>query len=519
MSAWSLYFLAKLGLYWGQFIGLHWAENLLFAAALAWPLKGRRWHLARHVLAVPVALALLYHDAFLPPVSRLWSQLGALASFSPDYVVELAARFIAWPVVAALAGLVLAYVLLQRRLRFTTLAVLGLMTVPLLPAPGFWARTGGTAATLNPLEHGEAGSGPMAPGQLEARLSAFHATESDKAVTLPAGITPGFDIVMLSMCSLSWDDLDEVRLRDAPLLRRFDIVFRQFNTAASYSGPALLRLLRANCGQTPQAALYSAAPAGCYLFDSLARAGYRPALLMNHDGRFDGFAQQLRDHGGVAAAPAEDSGAPVAMRAFDGTPIHADGETLARWWRKHSADPAPLALMYNSVTLHDGNRVPGLASQRSQETYKPRLLKLFAELDQFIALVEASGRPTLLMLVPEHGGAVRGDAVQVSGLREIPTPAVTNVPVAVKLIGFDGLAPGQAPISVERPSSYFALASLVAALMPGGRSVGGREQLEALVRELPGTDWVSENDGTVLLRQGRRSDLRSPRGDWTPYQP
>lgn len=519
MHAWSLYFLAKLGLYWGQFIGLHWAENLLFAAALAWPIKARRWRVARQLLALPVALALLYHDAYLPPFSRLWSQLGALASFSPDYAAELAGRFIAWPVVAALAGLVLAFVLLHRRLRFSTLAVLGLLAVPLLPAPGFWARTGGAAATLNPVGPGEAGSGPMAPGQLEARLNAFHATEGDKAVALPAGVAPGFDIVMLSLCSLSWDDLDEARLRDAPLLRRFDIVFRQFNTAASYSGPALLRLLRAHCGQTPQAALYAPAPAGCHLFDSLAQAGYRPALLLNHDGRFDNFAQQLRDHGGVAPLLAGDSGAPVAMRAFDGSPVHGDFETLARWWRTHSADPAPLALLYNSVTLHDGNRVPGMASQRSRETYRPRLLTLFAEIDEFIKLVEASGRPTLLMLVPEHGGAVRGDAVQVSGLREIPTPAITHVPVAVKLIGFDGLEPGPAPISVERPSSYFALASLVAALMPGGRSVGGRAQLEALVRELPGTDWVSENDGTVLLRQGRRSDVRSPRGDWTPYTP
>ena len=62
-----------------------------------------------------------------------------------------------------------------------------------------------------------------------------------------------------------------------------------------------------------------------------------------------------------------------------------------------------------------------------------------------------------------------------------------------------------APISVERPSSYLALAAMVAGLMPGGRNVGGREQLEALVRDLPGTDWVSENEGTVLLRQGRNS--------------
>lgn len=521
MGVWSLYFLAKLGLYWGQFIGLHWIQNLLFAASLAWPLHQPRWRLLRHAVAVPVAVALLYHDSFLPPFSRLWSQLDVLASFSPDYALELAERVVSVSVLVGLAIAAVAYVLLNRRLRFATLAFLGLLTVPLLPAPGFWARQTAPGATLN--SQGDANSSaPITLGQLDARLDAFHASERGKRVVLPEGMAPAFDIVVLSVCSLSWDDLDEVRLRDAPLMQRFDIVFRQFNSAASYSGPALLRLLRATCGQTPQNALYEAAPEGCHLFDSLARAGYRPALLMNHDGHFDNFAQQLRELGGLGAlgvATTLDTGARVAMRAFDGTPIYADDDTLLRWWRARGNDAAPRALLYNTITLHDGNRVPGLDSQRSRETFRPRLLKFFADLERFIALVEQGKRPTLLLLVPEHGGAVRGDAVQIPGLREIPTPAITSVPVAVKLIGFDGLPAGAAPISVERPSSYQALAALVAALLPGGRAVGGREQLEALVRELPGTDWVAENEGTVLLRQGRSSWLRTPNAGWVPYQP
>lgn len=522
MGAWALYFLAKLGLYWGQFIGLHWFENLAFAIALAWPLPARRWRVLRHGLALPVAVVLLYHDSFLPPFERVWSQAGVLGRFSAEYALELAERFIAWPVVAALALLLLAYVLLQRRLRFATFALLGLLTVPLLPEPGFWAARSGPAPTLNARAEGDGGGAPLSLAQLDSRLEAFLAGERDKTVALPAGPAPGFDIVVLSVCSLSWDDIDEVRLRDAPLLQRFDIVFRQFNSAASYSGPALLRLLRASCGQVPQADLYNAAPASCQLMGNLAQAGYKPAVLLNHDGHFDNFAQQLREQGGLAAlgvTPQVASGAPVAMRSFDGSPIYADDEALMQWWRSGSADPAPRALLYNTITMHDGNRVPGLASQRSRETYRPRLLKFFADLERFIALVQASKRPTLLLLVPEHGGAVRGDAVQIPGLRELPTPAITSVPAAAKLINFDGLAEGGTPIAVERPVSYRALASLVATLLPGGHAVGGREQLEALARELPGTDWVAENEGTVLLRQGRQAWLRTPRGEWSPYQP
>ena len=518
MGLWSLYFLAKLGLYWTQRIELHWGLNLLFALALAWPLEERRWRLWRHGLAVPLALALLYHDSHLPPFARLWSQAGALASFSPAYLAELAGRFVAWPVVVALLALAVAFVLLRRQLRFATLALLGLVSVPLLPAPGFWARTAGQV-TAQDRAAGDGSGAALAPGQLQARLNAFYATERERVVALPAGVPPAFDIVVLSVCSLSWDDLDGAGARSAPLLQQFDIVFRQFNSVASYSGPALLRLLRASCGQTPQSALYEPPSAGCYLFDNLARAGYKPALLMNHDGRFDNFGQQLREHGGPGVEPQVDSGARLAMRAFDGSPVYADDDTLTRWWRARAADPAPLALLYNTVTLHDGNRVPGMNSQRSTETFKPRLLKLFADLERFIALVQASGRPTLLLLVPEHGGAVRGDTVQVSGLRELPTPAITGVPAAVRLIGFEGLPPGTAPIVVDKPSSYLALTSLVAGLLPGGRAVAGREQLEQLVRDLPGTNWVAENEGTVLLRQGDNAYLSSPQVGWTPYRP
>jgi len=515
MGIWSLYFLAKLGLYWTQRIDLHWGLNLLLALALAWPLAERRWRLLRHALALPLALALLYHDSYLPPFARLWGQAGALASFSPAYLAELAGRFVAWPVVVALLVLVVAFVLLHRHLRFATLALLGLLSVPLLPEPGFWARPAQTASNLDRADAADAAA--LAPSQLQSRLNAFYATESERAVALPAGVPPAFDIVVLSVCSLSWDDLEGAGARQAPLLKQFDIVFRQFNSVASYSGPALLRLLRSTCGQTPQSALYQPAPPQCYLFDNLARAGYKPALLMNHDGRFDNFAQQLREHGGPGIEPQVDNGARVAMRAFDGTPVYADDDTLARWWRARVADPAPRALIYNTVTLHDGNRVPGMSSQRSTETFKPRLLHLLADLERFVALVQASGRPTLLLLVPEHGGAVQGDAVQVSGLRELPTPAITSVPAAARLIGFEGLAPGTAPIVVDKPSSYLALTSLVAGLLPGGRMVS-REQLETLVRELPGTNWVAENEGTVLLRQGDSTYVSSPQGGWMPYR-
>lgn len=38
----------------------------------------------------------------------------------------------------------------------------------------------------------------------------------------------------------------------------------------------------------------------------------------------------------------------------------------------------------------------------------------------------------MVVVVPEHGGALKGDRMQISGLRDIPSPSITNVPAGVK---------------------------------------------------------------------------------------
>lgn len=62
----------------------------------------------------------------------------------------------------------------------------------------------------------------------------------------------------------------------------------------------------------------------------------------------------------------------------------------------------------------------------------------------------------MVVVVPEHGGALKGDRMQVSGLRDIPSPSITDVPVGVKFFGMK--APHQgAPIVIEQPSSFTAI--------------------------------------------------------------
>jgi cellulose synthase operon protein YhjU len=530
MSAWSLYFLAKVALYYGHAIGLHWAWNAAFAVALAWPLRTRSLRIARHVAAIPVAIALLYYDSYLPPWNRVVDQIDVLSNFRIDYLWELLQRFVSPVWVAIVVAMIAVYVFLAHRVRFATIAFLALAVAAVVPAGSVAPASAPDPAEF--VRRGEPvppqGPGPvLAKPELDAALENAYNAGRGKIVSFSLAGTPAFDLVFLSVCSLSDDDLDFEHMRDDPFLARFDVLFPHFNSAATYSGPAVLRLLHGTCGQTPQRELYSGtAPDACYLFRNLAAAGYRPALLLNHDGHFDNFAQQLRMQGGIGADPDDNRSAPVAMTSFDGTPIRSDFDLLAQWWKQHvSGVPNPdahTALLYNTITLHDGNRVPGMTGMTSLQTYAPRLHRLFGDLGRFLDLIEASGRPTVVVLIPEHGAALRGDAVQVAGLREIPTPAITTVPAAVKLIGFPGIrkansGPGAAPLTVDAPSSYLALLTLVAGLTQSGPVNETTQNLQMLLLALPSSEWIAENDGTVFFRHAGRQYLRSQSGQWNEF--
>lgn len=506
MGLWSLYFLAKLGLFYGGYSGFHIWENLLFALALAWPLQRRLWRRLRHGLAVPVALALLYHDSWLPPFSRLLSQASALTDFSFAYLLELLGRFINPDlIVSLLAALALVW-FLGRYLRLSTFVFLGILSV----IPATYLQSGGLTPALAAQDPAGSGVGSQSP---EAQLAAFYQIQKRRQLPFqaPESGPPAFDVIYLHVCSLSWDDMAFLRLQEHPFLQSFDFLFRQFNSAASYSGPAAVRLLKSSCGQHDHQTTYSDRSPQCQLFRNFEEAGFEAQALLNHDGRFDNFARLLETEGGFSRKPLIPQDAPVAMRSFDDTPIFSDQAVLSRWWQaRRQAEGGPVALYYNSISLHDGNRLPGHKSASSLQTYKPRLTQLLEDFEQFIKELEASGRPVVVVLVGEHGAALRGDRLQIAGLREIPSPRITQVPAAVKLVNMPGMNGG--PQVIDRPSSYLALTAVVAQLLNGETD---REQLAA---RLPETEHVSENDALVLMRLGEGYKMRTTDAVWMDYR-
>lgn len=519
MGFWNFYFIVKLFLFAQHHLGFHPWKNLTFALFLLIPLSQKHWKVLRQLVAIPAAIALLYHDSLLPPVSRLWSQLDVLANFSADYFAELLGRFFSIAVLLELLLLLIVYCALNLKLRMSTFVIAAMLLVPLLPSLTIGRPTIAAASDTNfgaGGGSGATGAGTEAPTEasLNRQLDGFYQAEKKRRIAFPNAVAD-FDVVFIHVCSLAWDDLKLIGQDRHPLFGKFDMLFRQFNSAASYSGPAAIRLLRGSCGQSRHDALYDNAPAQCFTFNNLAQAGFQPELLMNHDGHFGHFLQDIQVQGGLNVTPQANTLARVDMHAFDQSPIYDDYDELSQWWKKRiDSGPERVALYYNTISLHDGNRVVGSAAS-SMKSYPMRAQKLLGDVDRFLTLVQSSGRKAVVVFVPEHGASLRGDNAQISGMREIPNPQITRVPVGIKLIGMTAVAPQQ---QINDDVSYLALSAVLGNVITGYGASGAGLDVSALLADLPRTAFVAENENLVIMQRGLNYFSRNADDVWLPNE-
>ena len=520
LGLWNLYFLIKLAMFWGGYLNLQILPNLVFAAVLLVPLRNRYLALLRTLIAIPPAVALFYQDTWLPPFSRLLDQPGVL-NFSGDYLLDLAGRFIDPNLCGALLLLVVAYFFVRQWLRLTTLTLAGFA----------WLGGAGLMAMHAPVQQSttqapSTGGAPIVSAEpdnatLDTYLQNFYNTEAGRQVVFQPSQSAAqpFDLLLINICSMAWDDLDAVGLRNNSLLQQMDIVFENFNSATSYSGPAAIRLLRASCGQQPHSKLYDVAPEQCLLMDDLRKLGFNSEVMLNHTGQFEGFIDEVRAQGSLPAPEVSVSSLQRALVGFDGSSIWRDRDVLNKWWQhREGQSDSRVALFYNTTTLHDGNRSLTLDGGTKSAEYKPRAQALIDDLSTFLKDLEKSGRRVAVVIVPEHGAALHGDRMQISGMREIPSSSITHVPVGIKLVGM-GKNTRSEPILVTAPSSYLALSEIISRLYaapPQGDGLG--PDWQALLADLPQTPVVSENAGTVVLDYAGKPYVRiKENGAWLPY--
>lgn len=522
LGVWNVYFIIAFALAAFGYIELNLLGNALLMAWLLLPVGPKWLRILRGTLGVAAAAVLLYSESWLPGVDSILANKGGIAGFSLLYMAEFALNFINVKMVGWGLLVFLGYFLVRRYVRvtfFTIVYFLGAVTMPwvqsILPerAPVVTADAGGqTNEAAAPAKTGKADA--KAVGEW---YDAFLAYEHDRRARFPNGLsekdTP-FDILLLSICSVSNDDLAVSQLDQHPLFKEFNIRFDSFNAATAYSGPALLRLLNGACGQPSHSELYGERRPECEIMTRLGTLGYSQRLLMDHSGEYDNFLQSMRDKAGVTAT-LDNAKYPTRYMGFDDEEI-ADSLAVLRHWQRTQvkSKAGRTATLINFIALHDGNRLPG---RGRAEPFKPRAQEMFDNIRTFLRELERSGRKTMVVIVPEHGAAVRGDKIQVPRLRDIPTMRISRVPVMVKFVGLKDM-PNE-PIHVTGNTSYLALTSLIGKTLETDyfSKDGGTVPLEQLVHDLPQTNPVSENGTVQTLEYQGREYFRQNGGEWKPY--
>lgn len=512
LGIWNLYFILKLYLFYTGSINFHFLENFAFLLFLVAPFRTNFLYKLRQLIVIPVGIALFYYDTWLPSFMKMAGQLANMASFDLSYLTELALRFINFELVAALVVGLFTYHYLKNWIKFTSITVVLFIYFSVNQYYQSVPKSSAEVVNSKGKVKNTVKSSKETPDE---QLSEFYQTESQRVVSYDdLTINQPFELLFLNVCSLSWEDLQYTGLENHVLFEKFDVMFQQFNTATSYSGPAAIRLLRASCGQTSHSKLYSAADNQCYLFNNLAKLGFGHELLMNHDGKFDNFEQYIRQDGAWNVPNQLDVQTPLIQKSFDGSPIYSDRYLFDQWLSKKS--DTSNATFYNTVSLHDGNKILGNQSKlNSLENYHPRLLTLLNDINYLFEKIEQSGRKVMVVLVPEHGAGIKGDKLQLSGMREFPSYNVTHVPVGVRLFG--ATKPHGQTINVNYPTSHLAISKLVQQVIDKDIFGEPTASLSDIVKSLPETDFVSENDSATVIQNNGSYKMKVGNEDWIQY--
>lgn len=489
MLLWYWYLIAVSALSFAGYITPELFPTLALAAAAhllsRFPVsKSPRHDVLKTAAVAAAALALLWRLSYLPPPGTVLAMAEKTAMRpSPRFVLEFLEQSLD-PLMLAGGAVLFAAALYLGRKRPRALAAAAYLIFfsAWLALPGQKTAPEGT------------------------RLAeAFYEGERGKAVKFsrPESGSPAFDLVILHICSLSWQDMRDAGFDSSPFFSKFDYVLTGFNSASTYSGDSAIRLLKSPCGQLPPSRLYSDSPDGCYLMEELRRSGFRTYTMLSHNGAYGGFSGTLQKYG-RADAPIGVDDLPPVYRMFDGTVLHADSAALLKFWelRERSGEPRA-ALYYNTANLHIGTHRPG-APRRPEDadSYRQRLAEMTEDMEEFFAAIERSGRKAVVIFAGEHGAALSGTRMQPKGVREIPLPRIALVPAAVKVIGGRRGGAGAKPLTISKPAGGMALAWLIAELLRRSPYDRNARSAETVAAELPGTGFMADNGAAAVMENG-----------------
>lgn len=504
MGLWSFYFLTKMYLFYKGIIRWDILWNFLFGAFIITPVPRKfRYYRAAVILkafvSVAAGLALLWHDSWFPPPLETLTFLKQQGMPSKEYIYSFLLGYYNPKIILIMVLTLGICILLNKFIKLTYfIIILLLLSIPL------------------------AGFGQPKKEDIEKYVNEFFDSESTRMIHFKRSKTgnPDFDIVFLHVCSLAWDDMREIGMENSLFFKQFNYLFSNFNTATTYSGPAVTRLLQANCGQVKHDNIYSPdVQKACFLFDSLSTTGFEPFLALNHDGVYGNFANEVKKYGHLYVPPVNQKSVPIQQQMFDESPVYDDYLMLEKWWNVRLASKAAAAaLFYNTVSLHDGVHwvgEPGWWRRDRKEQYIERTKKFLGDITRFFNLLASSGRNVIVVFVPEHGMALRGSVLQATGLRDIPLPDITLAPMGIKFIGEKFNKGPVKQIIINKPVSYLAMSYMLASFVEDGPFTSETYASRRFIDSIPITDFLSENVGMQIVKIGETYYLYGADKKWT----
>lgn len=519
-AVWNFFFLLEISLYLlgAMRLDLFWNLLFLFFILLPSPQTFTRYlslRIGRFGVTLLLAMLLLWNQTWLPTPAQVYHLLELYGLPSSDYMLTFLKGMFTMSTLFTLFVLAaISFVLSKKRIVSIAVLPLALVVAPYISAQLVDPDESYSLVGISTAEAAE-----MAPARY---LDAFYAAESERKTVFntPAPGQEPFDIVVLHLCSLSWDDMKEIGLSyDSPFFSQFDYLFTNFNSATGYSTPAVRRLLQANCGQRSHKEVHDEnPPEACLLFNGLDSAGYKTFVGMSHDGAYGNFLHTIKNLTPDDAVVLPLKGLEQQAIFFDGkVALFNDYDVLQKWSKARESSPAErAALYYNSVLLHAGIRWVGEKKSRNDRSqYIDVTTALLEDIQAFIDSLKSSKRNTIVVFVPEHGRALVGSPFQPADVRDIPLPKITKVPLGVMLIGPKVNGRELRQNIVSKPTSYFAISWLLSRYLENSPFGNKAPSADALAFQIPRTEFVAEHEGRVIMEIDGKFMFRDTNGEWS----
>ncbi|MBE6422640.1 cellulose biosynthesis protein BcsG [Succinivibrio dextrinosolvens] len=515
------YFVYKFILYILGFIGFSVINNLILFLLFFVRIKRNDSNFLYKVFLIIASLVILYTDSFLPGLDQILSQLEG-TSF--NYKLDLLYDLINKNYILGFAGIYFICFLITDYLHgYAFVSVVFCIITFNAFSPYFIEKkiteynlpNNLPQSTDIPPQIGDATN-----ENIESYLKTFLEKEKDRLTSFPEALPENFepfDILIVNICSMATDDIQAVKQDKHKVFEKFDLRFDNFNSVSSYSTPATMRLLRANCGQETESDMYSRARSECSLLNSLSQLGYQTKVFFDHNGVYGDYLKTLGELGELPQKLYPLSSLNIRYNSFDGSPIYSD-ESVFRAYIEEAKKASGLTLGFmNLISLHDGNRLPGM---NKAESYGPRLLRMLNDLDYLVEGLKKSGRKTMLVVIPEHGAAIRGDKMQIARLREIPTSKITRIPTMIKFFGLNENTSLPEQITVHGSYSYLALSEIIKRAVENNIFSSGHETatVEEIATDLPQQAYISESTNAFYMNFAGKDFYKLKGDEWSEYK-